>query len=371
MGSRDTTDRVTDQGDGPADVAKQLDRPEFRRLLVSLSPEEFEYFVADVWDRVRPGTPEVTELSGDMGVDVAITDGLEREMIQVKRYSNNNTVGRPEVQQYYSLYDQENADRVTIVTSGTFTTQAESWADTHGVTLYDCNGLYDLFQDAGLSDILSKYFIEADYSLRDPTVPGLKRLLRTVGGLPRLVIRAGRPVWAGVVAISTAILLLLSGLGALVALSMTLGLGLAAGPAPEGPSVALTGSTEAVLLWVLVGSFVLFPAGLADRGHTWRALAFVVLVVGSPFALDWLTDMFPDADGVAFTTAATVCGVALTLAVTDLRSVYSVGIWTHSKSAFVRYADSAGFSGETQEADTVSAVNPLEYATVAKQKREE
>ncbi|MFT4881338.1 MAG: hypothetical protein ACI9HI_001342 [Salinirussus sp.] len=370
MGSRDTTDRVTDQGDGPADVARQLDRAEFRRLLLSLSPEEFEYFITDVWGRVRPGTPEVTELSGDMGVDVAITDGLEREMIQVKRYGNNNTVGRPEVQQYYSLYDQENADRVTIVTSGTFTAQAKSWADTHGVTLYDYNGLYELFQDAGLSDILSKYFIEADYSLRDPTFPGLKRVLRTVGGLPRLVIRVGRPVWAGVVAASATILLLLNGLGAFIALSMALGLFSGTESGREGSSVALAGSTEAVLLWVLVSSLVLFPVGLADRGYTRRALVFVVLVVGSPFALDWLTDMFPDGGAVPFIAAATVCGVALMLAVTDLRSLYSVGIWTHSKDAFVRYLDYAGFGDETQDTDTVAAVNPLEYATVAEQKRD-
>ena len=45
-------------------------------------------------------------------------------MIQTKCYAGSNRIGRPAVQQYSSLYQQENADTVYTVSTGYYTDTA-------------------------------------------------------------------------------------------------------------------------------------------------------------------------------------------------------------------------------------------------------
>lgn len=349
------------------DSVKQLSRKEFQRLLMGLTPQEFEHFVADLWNLVRPGTPEVTKLSGDMGVDVSITDGLEREMIQVKRYNRTNTVGRPEIQQYYALYDQEIADRVTVVTSGTFTQNAESWAATHGVTLYDYNDLYDLFQAADLSDLLSKWFIEGRYELNDSVFPALSRLVAalrravaSITGLPALITRLGRPVFA----VATAL-----GMGLLVVAGVaTVLVETAPAVAERSDSAAPSTGVAALTASLLVGlAPVLLSLSLALQRRWWRTL----LAFGGFMAAMALLASAVSPGDTAFLGAALTSLLVLALAVEDLYRLVTTGVSDHYRRAIRLYLDRfLNDEGEsTDEPTRRQTINPLEYATVAARQR--
>lgn len=131
----------------------------FKRELQSIDPSVFEQFVADVWD-ARGWNTRVTRDSADRGVDVIATQRTpfrQKHIIQAKRYSDTNPVGSPEVQQYASLRQQEDADAVIVVTSGRFSKQAESVARDLNVKLVDGNDLYNLVSSEGLSSITDEY----------------------------------------------------------------------------------------------------------------------------------------------------------------------------------------------------------------------
>jgi Restriction endonuclease len=131
----------------------------FKDELQSVDPSAFEQFVADVWD-ARGWNTRVTRDSADRGVDVVATQQnpfRQKQIIQAKRYSDTNPVGSPEVQQYASLRQQEDADVVIIVTSGRFSKQATSVARDLNVKLVDGDDLHDIISLQGLSSITDEY----------------------------------------------------------------------------------------------------------------------------------------------------------------------------------------------------------------------
>jgi len=117
--------------------------------LRDMSPKEFEYFVADLWNEMGWET-EVRQQSSDIGVDVIATkDGAVpmKHVIQAKKYSEGNKVGGPDIQQYASLKMQENADAVIVVTTSSFTKPAEDRAEDLGVKLIDGDKLREMYKD--------------------------------------------------------------------------------------------------------------------------------------------------------------------------------------------------------------------------------
>lgn len=130
-----------------------------RARLQSIDPYQFEHFVGDLWEREGWNTT-VSQASNDLGIDVvAEKKGTidQKLVIQAKRYSEDNKVGRPEVQQYYSLRDQENADAAVVVTTGDFASTAENWAAEHNVKLVDGDDLSEMIARNDAGDLLRKY----------------------------------------------------------------------------------------------------------------------------------------------------------------------------------------------------------------------
>jgi restriction system protein len=136
-----------------------------RRRFQQMDPDRFEYFVADVWTYLGWETRVVGE-PGDKGIDVIATgehpDGrIEKQLIQAKRYGPNTTVGSPEVQQYAALRLQEDGvDTVTIVTTGTFSRQAEEMAPELDVELVDGAELVDVIDDRDAWPVVAEYVEE-------------------------------------------------------------------------------------------------------------------------------------------------------------------------------------------------------------------
>lgn len=134
-----------------------------RRRLQRMDPLQFEHFVADVWEYLGWNTRVVGE-PGDRGIDViATTEDGKKQLIQAKRYGPNTTVGSPEVQQYAALRLQEDGvDRVTIVTTGEFSRQAEDMAPDLEVLLVDGEDLLGVLDELEAFEVFAKHFDDID-----------------------------------------------------------------------------------------------------------------------------------------------------------------------------------------------------------------
>lgn len=125
-----------------------------------IDPYEFEEFVAALWRR-QGWDASTTQGSQDMGVDVvAERKGAvsQRHVIQAKRYGEGNKVGRPTLQQSYSLKDQDrDADAVIVVTTSEFTSQARVWAMDHNVKLIDGEELANIVVENNAHDLVDRY----------------------------------------------------------------------------------------------------------------------------------------------------------------------------------------------------------------------
>lgn len=138
-----------------------------RARLQQMDPYDFEKFVADVWTYLDWDTRVVGE-PGDQGIDVIATDGEDKQLIQAKRYGPNTTVGSPEVQQYASLrLQEEDVKQVTIVTTGTFSRQAEDLAPDLDVILVDGENLLGILDELEAFEVFARHF--DDISLQTDT----------------------------------------------------------------------------------------------------------------------------------------------------------------------------------------------------------
>lgn len=107
-----------------------------RRLsqLRRMDPIEFEHFVGYLYQQ-RGYRVYTTLASGDEGVDLYLRKGLHTGVVQVKRYSG--TVGQPVVRDLYGVMVHNGARHAALVTSGTISRAAESWAEDKPIALVD------------------------------------------------------------------------------------------------------------------------------------------------------------------------------------------------------------------------------------------
>lgn len=92
--------------------------------MYNLSPREFEKYIAE---SVKEDgfQSRVTKKGGDRGIDVIARKNNAKVVIQAKRYSKGNKVSRPTVQKTLAAGLSQNADKVVIVTTSSFTEPAK------------------------------------------------------------------------------------------------------------------------------------------------------------------------------------------------------------------------------------------------------
>lgn len=90
---------------------------------------------------------EVTSSGRDQGIDIVAhkSDIIhEKAVIQAKCYAEGNNVGRPSIQQYNTLQQEDpDTDKVIVVTSSKFTSEADKLAGELGVKTVDGDELAD------------------------------------------------------------------------------------------------------------------------------------------------------------------------------------------------------------------------------------
>lgn len=131
-----------------------------KKQLQKIDDYDFEHFIAELWEQQGWKTT-VSQKSVDSGVDVAAIKQApypQKTLIQAKRYAEGNNVSSTAIQQYASLkYQQDNVDTVIVVTTSSFTREAEKRAEELNVKLVDGDGLVSLIQENEFDTILHKY----------------------------------------------------------------------------------------------------------------------------------------------------------------------------------------------------------------------
>lgn len=138
-------------------------------------PAFFEQLVSDLLVKMGYGydatASKVVGGSNDQGIDCVIEEdklGLDKIFVQAKRYSPDNTVGRPALQSFIGA--MENVQKGVFITTSSFTKQAKDFADRQqqkNLKLIDGDMLADLMirYKVGVSPIksFSTYKIDMDY----------------------------------------------------------------------------------------------------------------------------------------------------------------------------------------------------------------
>ena len=106
---------------------------------------QFEYYCAELLKRNHFENVEVTQGSGDHGIDIlAEKDGITYA-IQCKCYSSN--IGNAAVQQAYTGKGFYHKDIAVVLTNRYFTPQAKEEAQALGVKLWDRDRLNKLISN--------------------------------------------------------------------------------------------------------------------------------------------------------------------------------------------------------------------------------
>ena len=137
-----------------------IDSDEVLKRIRGMNAIDFEHFCADLWRR-QGWNADVRQASTDAGVDVVLRrneGGFEqRAVLQAKRYSEDNKVGGPEIQQYGSLREQEGVDFCAVVTTSSFTREAEKRAEELNVRLVGGEDLVEVIDETDAVDLLDEY----------------------------------------------------------------------------------------------------------------------------------------------------------------------------------------------------------------------
>lgn len=99
------------------------DRSVLQAQLLALSPRDFERHVMGFFKETGM-TAWVTPAGADAGIDGVAKDGARLILVQCKRYAPDNPVGRPDIQRFKGVLEENQADLGVFVTTGEFTRHA-------------------------------------------------------------------------------------------------------------------------------------------------------------------------------------------------------------------------------------------------------
>ena len=122
------------------DTARYAKTGMMREEVLNLSPRDFEMWCAA---RLRDQGFRVTEVGGqgDHGVDLIAEKGVERVVVQCKRWLGAGYVGEPQVRDLYGAMHHASATGAMLITTGGFSEPALAWAQGKPIRLWDVDRL--------------------------------------------------------------------------------------------------------------------------------------------------------------------------------------------------------------------------------------
>lgn len=105
--------------------------------ILEQSPYFFEHLVVDLLVKMGYGgsfanSAQVTQYVHDDGIDGIIFEdklGLDKIYIQAKRYKFDNTIGKPQIQQFSGALDEQKANKGVFITTSSYSREAKQYVE--------------------------------------------------------------------------------------------------------------------------------------------------------------------------------------------------------------------------------------------------
>ena len=151
-----------------ADLAADL-----LQKILEQTPQFFEHLVVDLMVKMGYGglfanSAHVTPYIHDDGIDGIIYEdklGLDKIYIQAKRYKPDNTIGKPQIQQFSGALDEQKASKGVFLTTSTYSKEARSYVEKLNKKIVLIDG-----QD------LARYMIEYNVGVSIKQIYEIKRI---------------------------------------------------------------------------------------------------------------------------------------------------------------------------------------------------
>lgn len=137
------------------------------------SPYFFEHLVVDLLVKMGYGgsfanSAQVTQYVHDDGIDGIIYEdklGLDKIYIQAKRYKLENTVGKPQIQQFSGALDEQKATKGVFITTSSYSKEAKQYVEKLNKKIVLIDG-----------QELARYMIEYNVGVSTKQVYEIKRI---------------------------------------------------------------------------------------------------------------------------------------------------------------------------------------------------
>lgn len=137
------------------------------------SPLFFEHLVVDLMVKMGYGgsfanSAHVTPYVHDDGIDGIIYEdklGLDKIYIQAKRYKPDNTIGKPQIQQFAGALDEQKATKGVFITTSSYSKEARQYVDKLSKKIVLIDG-----------QELARYMIEYNVGVSTKRVYEIKRI---------------------------------------------------------------------------------------------------------------------------------------------------------------------------------------------------
>lgn len=123
---------------------------EYKRQIRDMSPREFEFFVADIFEKLGYSV-KTTQATRDGGHDIIATKAFPIPftlIVECKHWSENHKVDVSVIRSVYGVQTAEQANKSVIVTSSKFTKDARKFAEKRKdlMSLWDIDDLIKFLQ---------------------------------------------------------------------------------------------------------------------------------------------------------------------------------------------------------------------------------
>jgi restriction system protein len=124
---------------------KRLDAQRDIDTIRALPWREFEQLVAEAYRRQGYHVEENAYAGADGGIDIRLVKDGQLHLVQCKQWRSQK-VGVSVVREMYGILIAENANQVSIITSGLFTQEAKTFAANKPIDLIDGHALAQLIE---------------------------------------------------------------------------------------------------------------------------------------------------------------------------------------------------------------------------------
>lgn len=133
-------DEIIEKENKHKTIAKKVEQ------LYELTPREFEEWTANLFNSLGYEKITLTPQSNDKGIDVLAEKNGMKIAVQCKKFKG--LVVSPDIQKFIGAIKYAEVDKGFLITTGTYSVEAEKMAISSSIEIYDKVRLVDLIEEA-------------------------------------------------------------------------------------------------------------------------------------------------------------------------------------------------------------------------------